>query len=281
MVFKIEHRTIYIYSKKVFLEPHIFRLQPKNNCNQRVRDFSISVNPGEDGKTFLLDTAENDSIAAWFSGEHESLEIESCSVVETLRTDPFDYILLNNKYSVLPFQYPENDARLLAPYMLKKQVKSVKELAGEILETAGNKTQDFLTHLTDHIYSNFTQILREAGEPWESDTTIKNASGSCRDLTVLFIDVCRAAGLAARFVSGYAYAEDKSTQNQLHSWAQVYIPGGGWRGFDPSLGLAASDRHVALVSGPTHGTTLPVEGSFRGTNATSVLTYEINISLAE
>lgn len=278
MIFNIRHKTTYIYSKKVFLEPHIFRLHPKNNCNQRVHNFNISINPEEDGKSVFLDTAENDSITAWFSGLHDQLEIVTESVVETLRKDPFDYILSSDEYSTLPFEYPEPDIKLLKIYIDRNQSNKVMEIKKELLDLTGNNTQSFLIHLSNHIYSNFTQIVREKGDPWDSDTTIRNASGSCRDLTALFVDVCRAVGLAARFVSGYAYGSDKNIEDQLHAWAEVYIPGGGWRGFDPSLGLATSDQHISLVSGPSHEMTSPVEGVFRGTDATSVLTFEINIS---
>ena len=106
MIFKVEHLTTYKYSKNVFLEPHVIRLHPKNNCNQKIKFFEISITPDPDGKSVYLDAGENNCILAWFSNTHSELKIKTEFEVETLREDPFDYIITDNSFSNLPVKYP-------------------------------------------------------------------------------------------------------------------------------------------------------------------------------
>lgn len=281
MLFKVKHHTIYKYSKNVFLEPHTIRLYPKNDCNQKILSFEMSIDPKEDGKSVCLDVGENNTVLAWFSGTHSHLSIETNTEVETLRKDPFDYIITDESFTELPLNYPCQEKYLLEPYLITKQNEMVTQLAKQILEESGNDTLGFLTTLANHIYNNFPQIIREEGDPWDSEVTIKEGRGSCRDLTNLFIDVCRTVGLASRFVSGYAYSPEEHIEDQLHEWAEVYIIGGGWRSYDPSLGLAASDQHISLVSGATHQLISPVTGNFRGNDVKTELEYKIQISKLE
>ena len=93
----------------------------------------------------------------------------------------------------------------------------------------------------------------------------------------LFASVCRSAGLACRHVSGYALSERSRTGNELHAWAEVYLPGGGWRGYDPSAGLAVADHHVAVASGATNGLIAPVSGSFYGDGAEAELQFQVRV----
>jgi transglutaminase-like putative cysteine protease len=88
--------------------------------------------------------------------------------------------------------------------------------------------------------------------------------GSCRDLAVLFCDVCRAMGIAARFVSGYECASAGRQDSYMHAWAEVYLPGAGWRGYDPSRGLAVSNTHVAVAAGFDYDLASPIAGAYFG-----------------
>jgi transglutaminase-like putative cysteine protease len=95
---------------------------------------------------------------------------------------------------------------------------------------------------------------------------------------VLFVEACRAIGLAARFVSGYQEGDTDSTDRHLHAWAEVYVPGGGWRGYDPTQGLAVADRHITLVASPLSRYAAPISGSFQQSNgAQSTMTYKLTI----
>jgi len=121
------------------------------------------------------------------------------------------------------------------------------------------------------------RIVRPVAAKIYVPIALRRKEGACRDLAVLFMDICRSLGLAARFVSGYKYSPDTPDQHELHAWAEVYLPGAGWRGYDPSWGLAVADHHVALAAGPAPQDAMPVTGTFRGTDVLSSLDYSVEI----
>ncbi|MEW5819268.1 MAG: transglutaminase family protein, partial [Cyanobacteriota bacterium] len=107
--------------------------------------------------------------------------------------------------------------------------------------------------------------------------TLKTCQGSCRDMAILFVDACRSMGMAARFVSGYQETDPCKKDANLHAWAEVYIPGGGWRGYDPSTGLLVTDKHVIIAASSNPLNTIPVSGTFRADDATSEMNFSITI----
>ncbi|MEE9193041.1 MAG: transglutaminase family protein, partial [Thermodesulfobacteriota bacterium] len=151
------------------------------------------------------------------------------------------------------------------------------DLINPILEKSKKQTIEFLFNLNNFIYQEFEKIIRETGNPWTPVKTIEENKGSCRDLSVLFMECCRSVGLPSRFTSGYNEIDIKSKQRQLHAWAEVFIPGGGWLGYDPTLGLAVGDKHVSLASSSMPENTYPISGNFRGTGVDSELKYDIKI----
>src|SRR5207237_10338669 len=116
----------------------------------------------------------------------------------------------------------------------------------------GFRTAEFVGRANEWIYENHEKIVRPIGSPWEPAQTLLERRGSCRDLAVLLIEACCVMNIPSRFVSGYgASADDEEADRQLHAWAEVYLPGAGWRGFDPSLGLAITERHLTVATGAT------------------------------
>lgn len=278
MIFKISHITRYKYNKQVFLEPHTLRLRPRNDCSQKLHKFAIKVEPPQVGKSDCVDLEGNDTVSLWFEGLHSELTISTASVVETLRKNPFDFIVQNEEALNLPISYPDCYRSYLIPYQRREDINAeVDKFAYNISREANNQTLAFLRTLSLYISNNFEHIYRESGSPYPPEVTLAKKKGACRDLVVLFIDACRALGIAARFVSGYRDGESTDTERHLHAWAEVYIPGGGWRGFDPSFGLAVSNTHVALASGITPESAAPISGTYRGSQASSRLDFEINI----
>ena len=128
---------------------------------------------------------------------------------------------------------------------------------------------EYLIGLNRLIKDSFKVVFRELGDPLTPSETIKSGEGACRDLAVLFIEACRSVGVAARFASGYLAASDVPEDHSLHAWAEVYLPGAGWRGFDPTLGLLVADAHVSLAVSSLYVGAAPLTGSFRGTGADS------------
>jgi transglutaminase-like putative cysteine protease len=153
-----------------------------------------------------------------------------------------------------------------------------REMAGEV----ANVTNDFLMHLADTIHHGFHHVGRPDGDPMTPEETLAGRSGACRDTAMLYVAACRSLGLAARFVSGYSmHHPPEVSEHELHAWAEVYLPGGGWRGYDPSLGLAVADGHVVLAAAPDHRLAAPVSGSYRGTGVASSMRYTVELRTAE
>lgn len=280
MIISIRHTTRYTFSSEVFLEPHSVRLKPRSDCTQRLIDFNLSVDPEPSGKADIIDLSGNDGVSLWFSGTHTSLTLKTEAIVETLRTHPFDFIITDNSVATLPADYSGSFQLSIEPYLIRNSEPGGKleDFASSILEEANGDTIKFLSALNSHIYSGFEKTVRYEGPPFPPEVTLLSEMGTCRDLTLLFIEVCRAVGLAARFVSGYREAEMHSTERELHAWAEVYLPGGGWRGYDPSEGLAVADSHVAVASGVMPEDAAPVTGTFRGDGVSAKIEFEIDVT---
>jgi transglutaminase-like putative cysteine protease len=277
MLFHVTHATRYEYAHPVFLEPHTFRLRPRCDGTQRVIRFQLQVHPAPRGLSEMLDADGNAVAEAWFEGVTGSLAVISTFDVETLRRNPFDY-LPGPPAAVLPLEYPAELAERLRPYLAGAAPGSrVEGLARAAAEASGREAVAFLAELNRRIHGECRGVVREDGDPRDPEETLEIRAGACRDLAVLFMAACRAAGIASRFVTGYHLASPGGGRGDLHAWAEVYLPGGGWRGFDPSKGLAAADRHIAVAAGPAPRDAAPITGTFRGSAAGSSMSAEVEI----
>jgi transglutaminase-like putative cysteine protease len=276
--FEITHTTSYTFDRPVFLEPHTLRLRPRCDGSQRVIQFKLDVEPRPAGLSECLDVDGNAVTHAWFDGLTESLTLRSVLEVETLRPNPFDYILADPTAERLPMVYPDALRSRLMPYGSGEAVHDlVAQFARSITTEAGHETLPFLTTLTQRIQGLCQVTTREEGDPQPPEVTLAERRGACRDLTVLFMGACRALGIASRFVSGYQEGDPDQEERPLHAWAEVYLPGGGWRGYDPTCGLAVANRHVAVAAGLSPRDAAPVTGTTRGTGASSRLRAEIHL----
>jgi transglutaminase-like putative cysteine protease len=264
MKISVTHSTVYRYDFPVILKPHTFRLQPRMSSTQRLLAFDLQIAPTPAGTTECLDQDGNLALNAWFNAPTTELSVVSRFTVEMLRQNPFDYVLIGESLN-LPLWYPEPLSAALASYRSDRQVaESVKQYAKSVAAGAQWNTLSFLLALTRQISQTCRPLVRPAGPPWPSDFTLRCFEGSCRDLAVLFCDACRAMGIAARFVSGYEYASANRQDSYMHAWAEVYLPGIGWRGYDPSRGVAASNGHVVVAAGFDHDLASPVAGWYSG-----------------
>lgn len=261
MRFEVDHTTRYRFSAPVFLEQHQFRFRPRSNSWQQLTRFSLEVDPAPAGAAENLDIEGNDVTSAWFFDLTDHLTMTARFEVETLRTNPFDF--LPSDPHTIPMRYPAELTPLLAPYTTHESSEPLRQYAEAVANGAAHDAPSFAAHLARRLHEDCRQVLRLEGDPWAPEYTLSRGEGACRDLAVLYAALCREVGLAARFVSGYCPA-DETEPNELHAWAEVYLPGGGWRGFDPSLGLAVADGHIAVASAPAAELAAPVSGSFRG-----------------
>jgi transglutaminase-like putative cysteine protease len=284
MRYQIHHHTRYTYGQPVTLQAHTLRLRPRSDGSQQVERFELQVDPPPLGQTLVVEADGNSTLRLWFDPQPtRHLHIQAQSEVVTYRSNPFDY--LAEPWAVsLPIDYPVTLAASLHAHLHPPTTPVVSsrviDLAQEIIQAVEGNVGWFLTTLNQRIYEDCEYIHRPTGPPWPAGVTWARKTGSCRDLTVLLMAACRAAGLAARFVSGYEEGDSAILDRDLHAWAEVYIPGGGWRGFDPTHGLAVSDRHVALVASPFPGYTTPVSGTtVEGGRVESQLATEVRVKV--
>lgn len=282
MRYRISHTTRYTYRQPVFLQHHVVRLTPRSHGTQTLNQFDIQVEPKPQLQSPIMDLDGNTTVGLWFANASTSyLLIKTFAEVDTHCTNPFNYFT-PGWASQLPMDYPSSLANSLRPYFDNQGLPlaaSVVEFAQGLLHEVNHQIGDFLLALTQRIYGDCTYITRHEGAPFPPGLTWQKQQGSCRDFVVLFMAACRAIGLAARFVSGYQEGDLDQAAHDLHAWAEVYIPGGGWRGFDPTHGLAVSDRHIALAAAPDPAQAAPVTGTLREGNATQAnLTSQIQIS---
>lgn len=280
MYFRIEHQLQFQYSKPVFLEPTLVRLRPRSDSWQELRNFQMKISPSPQGSTTSSGLDGTPTTLLWFNGLTESLCLTAASQVRTLQQNPFDFIL--PEAQSLPFKYPPHYGNVLIPYLQRSNPSApVIQFAQELMQEADHNPIAFPSLLSARINKICKIEFREHGEPLPPEKVLQGQPAACRDLAVLFMDVCRSVGLASRFTSGYYHLETEAPERELHAWAEVYFPGGGWRGYDPTHGLTVADHHVAVASAADPVLAAPTYGTIRGTGATAKLNYEISIQVSE
>lgn len=279
MTITVRHRTTYTFDAPVFLEPHVIRLHPRQAA-ARLVDFGLDIEPAPAVRAENLDLDGNVVTHTWFEGLTATLTVRTHATVETSNTDPFGFLAVDADRS-LPYAYSPDLAHRLRPCRSAPDAAhpAVRELAVNVARESSRNPLSFPLDLARRLHERFTLERRPDGLPLDPHETVARRRGACRDLAVLFIDCCRAMGLAARFASGYAYTEG-GRPNDLHAWAEVYLVGGGWRAYDPSYGLAVADRHVTVAAAPHPRDAAPVSGTFRG-DAAARLDVEVDVRALE
>ena len=285
MRYRITHTTHYRYSSPVQLRPHILRLCPRSDGAQWLQKFEVSLSPEPIQQRYFLDENGTTCLHIAFDSPVDSWQVQTVSEVQTTRDNPFDYLM--EPWAVqLPVDYPSSLALQLRPYwelppgggLDDAIAPEVMAIAQALMAEVDGNTGYFLTQLAQLIPQKCVYQQRLTGMPQPAAVTLNKQSGTCRDFTVLFVAVCRAVGLAARFVSGYQEGDLEQNAHDLHAWAEVYIPGGGWRGFDPTLGLAVSDRHVAITAAADPKQAAPVSGTLQpGQQVETTLSSDIHL----
>jgi transglutaminase-like putative cysteine protease len=278
MIFEIRHTLRYRYSKPVFIEPLTLRLAPRQDAFQRVDAFEVVVEPAPAGQSVVVDLDGLSAMQVWFNGLHGEMTVTVTSRVEVNRENPLNFILPEGAVT-LPMSYEPVLAGALGPYLslMSPGDAGVDQFARRMMDESERDTVGFLTGLCREIHQTHKTIVREEDGPWTPARTLMEKQGACRDFTVLFMDVCRRVGVASRFVSGYVAQPAPDGRRYLHAWAEVYLPGAGWRGFDPSMGSPVGSEHVALAAAAYPELAAPTSGYFRGTGVVSELGYELEI----
>ncbi len=277
MKLTIRHHVVYRFQSPVFVEPHIVRMRPRTDIRQRLVSHTLSISPSPTGQSEYLDYTGGSSSLAWFDDLTTELAFEARSEVETIPANPFDYIVPDRAMSRLPVAFGKSERVELAPVLaLTPAGPGVTSLIVGGRNAVDDDTLQYPVWLAAEISRRVTHEERLEPGLLDLDQMLTDGKGSCRDMAALFVTACRSVGLPARFVSGYHFAETESGQNELHGWAEVYMPGGGWRAFDPSLGVACTGDHVALTAAADIGLTALVSGSVRGDDP-GVMSYDVSV----
>lgn len=269
MLFHVRHQTLYHYSTPVALGPQIFRLLPRpDGVAARWRRLDVTPQPAR--LDDLTDAFGNLIARAEFFGSCAEFGCVSEFSVETFLPAPAppQHPL---PWPIAPefFAFSSGD---IAP--------SVRAFAEDLARRNFYDALAFLADLTRSLHERTDRQIRIEGYAQTPEETLASAHGACRDLTLLFIACARSQGFAARFVSGYqAASQTADGSRHLHAWAEVFLPGAGWRGYDPTHGVIVTDGHVALCAAPDQLGTMPIEGSysFSGTILNSTLDYRVDI----
>jgi len=275
------HETRWRFSRPVFLEPHLVRLTPRTDAAQRLESFTLDVSPEPAGRAEIEDACGNRAWKLWFEGLHDELVLTTAFTARTLRQNPFDYLLDPGAHRLPPALPGPERAGLAACLAPLEGAAAARSLGRDIAREAGGDAVAFLAALTAWLYGNVAVVAREEPGFLAPDRTLKTRRGACRDTALVFLAACRAVGVPARFVSCYQQGDAHQAGRDLHACAEAYLPGAGWRGYDPTLGLVAADAHLMLCAGHDPALTAPVTGTFRGTGVASEMSHRIDLSVTD
>ena len=273
MHFCVRHETVYRYTAPVTFAPHVLRLNPRADGARILAD-SLTIDPAPAARHDATDSFGNLVTHVSFDRTSDLLRIE-----KRLELDVAEGPRLRDPgLPRLPWSPGAHDA--LADYRpAGDHDATVSGFAARLAAESGWAALPFLNRLSGTLFTRLERRIRVDGAAQSPAHTLTIGRGACRDITVLFMAACRSLGIAARFVSGYqAQADTPDGRRHLHAWPEVFLPGLGWRGFDPTHGIAVTDGHVALCAAPDQADTMPVEGGFYGEGITATLDYRVEIA---
>ncbi|MCX5043084.1 transglutaminase family protein [Aldersonia sp. NBC_00410] len=287
----LEHRTTYYFDRLVEVHPHVVRLRPAAHSRTKIDAYSLKVEPADHFINWQQDAFGNYLARLVFPERTDKLEITVGLIADMAVINPFDFFI-EEWAEHIGFEYPTDLRAELAPYLAQVDEDGegsgpgalaqrwVKEFAGDRTETGwanfpdATRTIDFLVKLNDKLRTDITYSLRMEPGVQSPDHTLRTAVGSCRDSSWLLVSVLRQLGLAARFVSGYLIQLTSDVPaldggpsgpaadfTDLHAWTEVFLPGAGWVGLDPTSGLFAGEGHIPLSATPTPASAAPITGA--------------------
>jgi len=258
---KIRHSTVYRYSETVDFGPHRLMIRPREEHDRAIESSMLEITPPHQIR-WQSDVNGNSVAVVTFLQPSDTLRIVSEVVVKQFEPNPFNF-LLDFRAVDYPFAYEEEELPELEPFRAKLYPRDTEAIV-EWLKPhwSGNGTKPtvyLLLELNRAINTGMNYLRREEMGVQSPGETLALGGGSCRDYAVFLIEACRHLGLAARFVSGYVHNPDE--HSSTHAWAEVYLPGAGWKGFDPTSGILACDLHVPVAVSRSPAGASPISGS--------------------
>ena len=264
---KITHLTEYRFFNAVTLQPHRLLLRPREGPEIHIETASLEILPACQIK-WQRDALDNAAAVVDFQESTQTLSINSEVIIQLSDKSPLDFLVAD--YAVnYPFHYAPHDRVDLQPFLQPAyldEAESIRNWLNQLgLGQPAMQTYSLLDRLSRTIAGRFAYTVRDEPGVQSPAQTLAWGSGSCRDFAALFMEVCRYLGLASRFVSGYAHAPDtEQWSTTTHAWVEVYLPGPGWKGFDPTGGELTGGRHIPVAVSRHPETVPPVAGSFIG-----------------
>jgi uncharacterized protein (DUF2126 family)/transglutaminase-like putative cysteine protease len=276
----LEHRTTYTFDRLVDVHPHVVRLRPAPHSRTPIEAYSLQVEPADHFVNWQQDAFGNFVARLVFPNRARSLSITVGLIADLKVINPFDFFI-EEWAEKFPFTYPADLLADLEPFLRPVDEDGPGSGPGEITKAwvedfsvaPGTRTIDFLVKLNSAIRADVGYSLRMEPGVQEPDFTLRTGIGSCRDSAWLLVSILRQMGLAARFVSGYLVQLTSDVKaldgpsgpaadfTDLHAWTEVYIPGAGWIGMDPTSALFAGEGHIPLSATPHPASAAPISGS--------------------
>jgi len=273
----LHHETVYRFDREVALSPHVVRLRPAPHCRTPVTGYSLKVEPADHFLNWQQDPQGNHLARLVFPRPARTLVLRVDLVAELVAINAFDFFL-EPEAERFPFVYDPNLASELGPYLAATagDTPRVDRFVDEFRASlAGRRllTIDVLVALNRAVKERVGYVIRLEPGVQPPESTLGLGTGSCRDSAWLLVTAARRLGLAARFSSGYLVqlapdfrpdsgpAGPAADFTDLHAWAEIYLPGAGWVGVDPTSGLLTAEGHIPLASTPDPASAAPVSGA--------------------
>jgi uncharacterized protein (DUF2126 family)/transglutaminase-like putative cysteine protease len=268
----LSHVTHYRYDRPVQLSPQVVRLRPAPHCRTPILSYSLRIEPVQHFVNWQQDPFSNYLARLVIPEKTTEFCVTVDLIAEMAVYNPFDFFLEPSAEKI-PFTYDASLAHDLAPYLAKDPLTPRLAAFVDSIDRAPRATLDFLVDLNQRLQREIRYLIRMEPGVQSPETTLENASGSCRDTGWLLVQTLRHLGLAARFVSGYLLQLTPDVKavdgpvgaeadfTDLHAWCEVYLPGAGWIGLDPTSGLLAGEGHIPLACTPEPGSAAPVSGA--------------------
>ena len=268
----INHKTEYRYDRLLRLSPHTVRLRPAAHTRTPIHSYSLNVFPQEHFINWQQDPFGNFLARLAFPNKTRKFSVEVDLVAEMVVINPFDFFL-DESSDHYPFSYEAELADELTPYRIIKESGPLLRKWVKGIDRSRMQTNDFLVALNQTLQQHIDYNIRMEPGIQTCEKTLTLQRGSCRDSAWLLVQILRHLGLASRCVSGYLIqlkADEKSLDGpsgteedftDLHAWAEVYLPGAGWVGLDPTSGLFAGEGHIPLACSPHPVSAAPITGA--------------------